>query len=86
MLQDRFARVMLVIIAVLLAINIIRPGDSVLATNAQARTTTSTGRADVRPLKGYEVTGLQDIVALGDGKSFVVSGPGKFMVYQVTGN
>jgi hypothetical protein len=87
MLQDRFVRIMLVVIAVLLALNLASSGRSFLASPAQAQTTTyrlNPGpRVDVKAIKGYEVQGLTDIVALGDGKSFVVAAPGKFMVYQV---
>ncbi|MCX7717067.1 MAG: hypothetical protein N2111_01520 [Candidatus Sumerlaeaceae bacterium] len=85
MRQDRFVRVMLVVIAILLAMNLVSHGTSFLASPAQAQITrVNPGpRVDVKAIKGYEVAGLTNIVALGDGKSFVVSAPGKFMVYQV---
>jgi hypothetical protein len=85
MLQDRFVKVMLVIIAVLLALNLVKPAVSLFSSPAQAQVTRGVGtqakRFDVKAVRGYEVKSLQDVVVLGDGKSFVVSNPNGFMVY-----
>jgi hypothetical protein len=81
-MKDRFIRVMLVLIAVLLGLNLAKSGVSLVAP-AQAATSTGTSIVDVQPVKGYEVVGLQNVVSVGDGRTFVVSAPGKFMVYQV---
>ena len=85
MLQDRFAKIMLVVIAVLLALNLVKPTLSFFSTPAQAQVTRGVGsqakRFDVRAVRGYEVKSLQDVVVMGDGKSFVVSNPNGFMVY-----
>lgn len=92
MAQDRFTKVMLVIIAVLLAANFVRrePANSPfdwVATPAQAQLVRGTGedqrRIDVRPVRGYSVNQMKDIIVLGDNKSFIVSNPNGFMVYQV---
>lgn len=80
MLQDRFVKIMLVVIAGLLAMNLVKPSASLVATPAMAQGS----NVDVVSVKGYNVVGLKDVVSLGDGKSFVVSAPDKFMVYQVT--
>lgn len=87
MLQDRFVKIMLVIIAVLLALNLVRPGTSVMTTPATAQVITTTTlpppTLDVKPIKGFTVAGLKEIVAVGDGKSFIVSRADGFMVYRV---
>ena len=38
---------------------------------------------EVVPINGFSVSGLQNVISLGDGKSFVVFTNDKFMVYQV---
>ncbi|MCX7018034.1 MAG: hypothetical protein WCK47_06710 [bacterium] len=87
MLQDRFVKIMLGVIAALLALNLMRPDSGFIASPAQAQMVRiiqdNTPRTDVKPIKGYQVVGLKDVVAVGDGKSFVVSAADKFMVYQV---
>lgn len=91
MLQDRFTKIMLVVIAVLLAANMMKSKSGatplLFESAAQAQVTKKTGdytqTFDVKPVRGYEVTGLKQIIALGDGKTFVVAGPDKFMVYQI---
>lgn len=85
MLQDRFVKIMLVVIAVLLGANLLKPNGALLSSQAQAQVMKGVGeqakRYDVKAVRGYEVKSLQDVVALGDGKSFVVSNPNGFMVY-----
>lgn len=93
MMQDRFVKLMLVLIAGLLAANLMQPAGeshtisipSVLpSANAQVNATTeTTGRSRVSRLEGFSVEDLQSVVAVGDGRSFVVSNPKGFMVYQV---
>ncbi|MGI8905431.1 MAG: hypothetical protein ACR2IE_02945 [Candidatus Sumerlaeaceae bacterium] len=92
MLQDRFGKLMLVLIAALLAANLFRsPGSAELIfpleSSAHAQTTLSTTttqrRLIVKSLQGFSVADLKDVVAVGDGKSFVVSNPKGFMVYTV---
>lgn len=87
MLQDRFVKIMLVVIAALLALNLLRPGTTgLLSSPAQAQITKAVGdttrRYDVKAVRGYQVTGLKDVVMLGDNKTFVVSNQNGFMVYQ----
>jgi hypothetical protein len=88
MLQDRFVKIMLVVIAALLALNLLRPGTSVVTTPATAQIINTTPPAlpmlDIKPVRGYQVAGLKDVVAVGDGRSFVVSRSDGFMVYQVS--
>jgi hypothetical protein len=85
--KDGFLRIMLVVIAVLLALNLFKSSGFGLESTAQAQIQKKIGDAvrvfDVKPVRGYEVKELQDIVALGDGKSFVVRTGDKFMVYQL---
>ena len=87
MLRDRFVRIMLVIIAILLALNLVRPGANPVESVAGAQVVVGTGNSaqtfDIKPVRGYQVTQLKEVVALGDGKSFVVSNPNGFMVYQL---
>jgi hypothetical protein len=83
MLQDRFVKLMLVVIAVLLAVNLVKPGTSLFTVPVNAQTSDPARRYDVAPVKGFQVAGLKDVVAVGDGRSFVVSKPDGFMVYQI---
>ena len=87
MLRDRFVRIMLVVIAALLGLHLVKPGVNPIESVAGAQVTVGTGTVakqfDVKPVRGFQVTQLKDIVALGDGKSFVVSSPTGFMVYQL---
>lgn len=90
MLQDRFVKVMLVVIAFLLAANLMRQNNHAtpmassimlpLESSAQAQTGSP---ASVRTVQGFNVADLQSIISLGDGKTFVVSNPKGFMVYTV---
>ena len=96
-MQDRFVKVMLVIVAALLAVNLFRTQDAQvnlqlpsLIGSAQAQSTRITTATDttpttyqVRSIEGFPVENLKDVVSLGDGKSFVVSNTKGFMVYQV---
>jgi len=93
-IQDRFVKVMLVVIAALLVFNLFRPQTAQttlelpsLVSSAQAQTSQNTDSTPttykVRSLNGFSVADLKDVVAVGDGKSFVVSNPKGFVVYQV---
>lgn len=92
-MKDRTIKGLLITCAVLLAGNIIAtfyPGKSSVSVipNAEAQ---SSNRSNTQPrivynvkdLKGFSVSDLKEIVPLGDGKTFVVSNPNGFMVYQV---
>lgn len=91
MKQDRFVRVMLVVIAALLAANLFKSGGSMNALDIASRGTAQvvkgvgdTARTfDVKPVRGYKVAQLKDVVVLGDQKSFVVSNNDGFMVYSL---
>lgn len=94
-MQDRQIKVLLIIIAGLLAANLCQsmfksqssPADVfVNAAQAQSNSSNRGQKAlppTVRSLKGYTVEDLRNVVALGDGQSFVVSNTKGFMVYQV---
>ena len=90
MQQDKFTRTMLTAIVVLLALNLVfTAGGRIVAlfeSRADAQIVKGTGNSakqyDVKPVRGYEISGLKEIVVLGDGKSFVVSNDKGFMVYQ----
>ena len=91
MTHDRFTKTMLVVIAVLLGLNLLfTAGDRIMApfeSKAQAQVLKGAGDGarmyDVRAVRGFEVTALKEIISLGDGKTFVVSNPTGFMVYQM---
>ncbi len=90
MLQDRFVKIMLVMIAVLLAANLLRPADrpfAPLESSAQAQSpstiASSNGINRVTAIGGFRVSDLKEVVAVGDGKSFVVTNPSGFQVYRV---
>ncbi len=90
MQQDRFVKVMLVLIAALLGLNLaVALGVRLpqFASTAQAQVTKGVGEnartIDVRPVRGYQVSSLKEVTVLSDGKTFVVSNPNGFMVYQV---
>jgi hypothetical protein len=95
-MQDRYIKFMLTLVAGLLAANLFAlafkssssPAELfVSAAHAQdANVNTpapSSQNITVKALKGFMVQDLKDVVAVGDGKSFVVSNPKGFMVYQV---
>lgn len=96
MLQDRFVKIMLVIIAVLLAANLLRPAESrppaLFVSSAQAQqsgqysTAAASASLSVTAIGGYRVSDLKEVVAVGDGQSFVVSNPNGFQVYRVENN
>jgi hypothetical protein len=90
MLQDRFIKIMLVTIAALLAANLFHGGKAELvlplesSAVAQSAANPSTPRRlTVKAVQGFTVADLKDVVAVGDGKSFVVSNTKGFMVYTV---
>ena len=95
-MQDRFVKVLLVIIAGLLVVNLFRSNDqssqvqlpaiigSAIA-QSSSNDTTNYSSYRVRSVGGQEVADIKDIIAVGDGKSFVVSNTKGFMVYQVQG-
>lgn len=94
-MQDRYTKIMLAVVAVLLAANLAQsvfsPDSSasgqLLLSGAQAQSnrtpTPSVQNFSVRSLKGFQVEDLKEVVAVGDGQSFVVSNSKGFMVYQV---
>lgn len=97
-MQDRVTKILLLVVAGLLAANLAQslrksaaPQADLFISAAQAQS-----RGSVRPempslsapptvtsVKGFTVQDLQNVVAVGDGKSFVVSNTKGFMVYQV---
>ena len=93
--QDRFVKTMLVVIAALLALNLFKSSNGIETANAFAQSNpamptaaaalldTKIQATDVKPVKGYAVSNIKDVVAVGDGKTFVVAAPDKFMVYRV---
>lgn len=93
-MQDRFVKIMLVVVAALLAGNLVQsmvsnsvPSVPSLLSSAQAQSRNNTqaivDRYEVKSLKGFSVKDLKSIVSVGDGRSFVASNPEGFMVYQV---
>ncbi len=90
MKQDKYTRTMLAVIAVLLALNLAVTAGSritpLFESSAQAQVNKGIGDRsrtyDVKPVRGFEITGLKEVISLGDGKSFVVSNEKGFMVYQ----
>ncbi len=91
-MQDRFVKIMLVVVACLLAANLLKPDaggqavvlPSILPTaHAQDNVPAPAQNYQVKSIKGFSVEDLRDIVAVGDGRSFVVSNSAGFMVYQV---
>ncbi len=94
MLHDRFGKLMLVLIAALLAANLFRSNGKAefilpLESTAQAQSSPIASNKvtpkvlAVKSVQGFSVADLKDVVSLGDGKSFVVSNPKGFMVYTV---
>jgi hypothetical protein len=98
MARDRYLHGILTIIAILLLLNLFKPVDRPLATiesQAQAQATDNRTLVIPTPIQrqannlrisavgGNQVSNLKDVVPLGDGRSFVVSNPGGFLVYQV---
>ncbi len=89
-MQDRFVKIMLVVVAVLLAGNLLQSLFSsatpslISSAQAQSRNNSSnTERYEIKSLKGFTVKDLKSIVSVGDGRSFVASNSDGFMVYQV---
>lgn len=100
-MQDRFIKIMLAVIAALLAANLLnsqQTGGSASAelslpsilNSAQAQSSnrreqnTTPVSYKLSRVDGVSVEDIQDVVAVGDGRSFVVSNTKGFMVYQVT--
>lgn len=96
-MQDRFTKGILLVIAGLLVVSLFRSGGSeqqvalpsfigsaIAQTNTSANEPTYTNYR-LRSVGGQEVTDIKDIIAVGDGKSFIVSNTKGFMVYQVQG-
>ena len=86
-MQDRFTKLLLVLVAGLLVANLLQSqSSSSLVGSAQAQDATvipPPTSYKVRSLEGFTVEDLKDVVAVGDGRSFVVSNSKGFMVYQV---
>lgn len=100
-MQDRFIKIMLAVIAALLAANLVSSQSSSESANtelplpsilssAQAQSNnrreqnTTPVTYKLNRVDGVSVEDIQDVVAVGDGRSFVVSNSKGFMVYQVT--
>lgn len=90
MLQDRFVKAMLVVIAAMLAANLLRPSDQPFVTlessaqgQAPGTVASSNGVNRVTAIGGFRVSDLKEVIAVGDGKSFVVTNPSGFQVYRV---
>ena len=91
MLQDRFVKITLVVIAALLAANLLRPSERspiLLESTAQAQDARPMSGppgmpVSVTPIGGFRVSDVKDIIPVGDGKSFVVANPHGFNVYRV---
>lgn len=94
MLQDRFVKLMLVAIALLLAANLFRTRESggalSLVSTAHAQNMGNANppapvakRYEMKRVDGLAVEDLKEVVSLGDGKTFVVSNSKGFMVYTV---
>lgn len=92
-MQDRFIKIMLVVVAGLLAGNLVQSMVSnsapsapsfVSSAHAQSRTDAPVPvRYEVKAIKGFPVKDMQNVVPVGDGRSFVASNSEGFMVYQV---
>ncbi len=94
-MQDRFIKIMLVVVAALLAGNLLQSmmsstGPSIISSaqaqprnEAQALTESAATVYQLKVLSGFPVEDLKTVVPLGDGRSFVASNPKGFMVYQV---
>ena len=90
MKQDKYTRTMLAVIATLLALNLAFTAGSrimpLFESRAEAQINKGSGDRvrtyDVLPVRGFEITGLKEVISLGDGKSVVVSNEKGFMVYQ----
>lgn len=91
-MPDRVTKLLLLIVAGLLAANLVHnlrqspqpQGDLFIsAAHAQNRDIPRPLPPTVNAVKGYSVNDLRDVIALGDGKTFVVSNSKGFMVYQV---
>lgn len=98
MARDRYLHTLLTVIAVLLLLNLFKGSDKPLATLESKAHAQSDGRIvqvaatpvlrqasnlRVAAIGGNQVTGLKDMIPLGDGKTFVVSNTSGFLVYQV---
>lgn len=98
-MQDRFIKIMLTLVAVLLAANFVQsyltspasPTELFIG-NASAQTRTVhtnpvSQRLEegytVKAVKGFPVEDLKEVVPLGDGMSFIATNSKGFMVYQV---
>jgi hypothetical protein len=83
-LKDIYIRVILTIIAVLLALILMRPQVDLVLQNAEARTATlGSPVLDVTLVKNIPVTGLRNVVVLGDAKTFIVQQKEQVSVYRV---
>jgi hypothetical protein len=83
-LKDNYTRVILTIIAILLALVLLRPQSDILVQNAEARTSGLQARAlDATLIKKVPAEGLRNVVVLGDGKTFVLQQKDQVMIYRV---
>ncbi len=95
-MQDRFVKIMLVVVAGLLAANLMQsvssnsaPSVPLFLNSAQAQARNTSQSTDdsrtyqLKTLTGFPVKDLKSIVSVGDGRSFVASNSEGFMVYQV---
>jgi len=89
-MQDRFPKILLVLVAGLLVANLLQSQSSPFVTgNAQAQNATVATPVPqdvtytVRTVGGFPVENMKDAIAVGDGRSFVVTNTKGFMVYQI---
>jgi hypothetical protein len=83
-LKDIYIRVILTIIAVLLALILMRPQADVVLQNAEARTVTQGSPVlDVTLVKNVPIDGLKNVIVLGDAKTFIVQQKNQVSVYRV---
>lgn len=96
MFHDRFVKVMLLVIAMLLSANLLRTRSGggaaglTFVSSAQAQRMGNANspapeprRYEMKRVDGLQVEDLKDVVSLGDGKTFVVSNTKGFMVFTV---
>jgi hypothetical protein len=91
--NNRYVRGMLAVVAALLVANLVMLAATrgkqgvTIESIAQAQMARNTPvpqvNSTVKPVKGYSVDDLKEVISLGDGKTFVVSNPKGFMVYRV---
>jgi len=89
-MQDRFTKLLLVLVAGLLAANLVQSQNSpsfIGSAQAQSKSVVTPAPTEtkdtLRTLAGFPVEDMNEVVAVGDGRSFVVTNKKGFMVYQI---